>query len=242
MLFLILVSTVFGTILALWEGPLEGQQNDIALAQSTVELSVIRAVINITSHVPELCLAMFLRGMEIGSLRENLRVYLLVGPNVTSDYVFGELLYPGVNVTIDSRDMLIYMRECGEAAAPIVEGLFRNSSSAFMDGSFGDLTFNWIRCYRGANGLRVGGSNPSSIDEYRYNSQKEWYLETWRQSQNQYYYAFLEQNMDARNMSLTEAKLRALSASIQAATGIGGCRLNGPASGECSLIFLTPAI
>jgi hypothetical protein len=231
MFFLIMLSTLFGSILAVIEAPLEGQQNDNALAQSTTELSVIQAVINITSLIPELCLAMFLRGTEIGALRENIKLYLLVGPNATSSYLIGELLDPGVNITVNSREILLFMDECGEAAAPLVETMFRNSSSAFKDGSFDNLSFNWIRCYPGANGLGGGGSSPSSIDEFRYNSQYAWYTKLWRESQKEYYDAFLEQNLDA-NMSRTQAKARALSASIQQATGIDGCMLNAPASGE----------
>jgi hypothetical protein len=180
--------------------------------------------------MPEVCLALYFNQEDLGTLLERVRDYIFLGPNATADFI-GEYYSPGVVVQVNSSDLFQFMSRCGDAAAPLVETLFRNSSSAFKDASFDAVTFNWIRCYPGANGLGQSASLPSSIDEFRYDAQYAWYTQTWRQSREQYYTTFLQQNLDA-NMSLPVAKEQALRASIEQATGIDGCELNGPASGE----------
>jgi hypothetical protein len=230
MLFLILVSTLFGSILAIYEAPLEVQQNDNYLAQSTLELTVLRSVVNITTFVPQICLAMYFNGLGLEDLRTRFQEFVLLGPNATFPAIFGDYISPGVIVTTNTSEMFEYMNSCGNAAGPIVERLFRNTSTVFTKASFDSLTFNWIRCYSGANGLGGRPSPPASIDEYRYNAQYAWYTETWRASQQQLYKTFLQQNLEA-NMSLTDATEQAKVSSFLEATGIDGCEVNAPASG-----------
>jgi hypothetical protein len=230
MLFLVLVSIVFGSILASLEAPLEVDQNDSYLAQSTLEIAVLRSVVNITTFVPQLCLAMYFNGLGLEDLRTRFQEYVLLGPNATLPAIFGDYMSPGVIVTTNSSEMFEYMNSCGNAAGPIVERLFRNTSTLIKKASPGSLTFNWIRCYSGANGLGGHPSMPSNIDEFRYNAQYEWYTETWRKSQQQLYQTFLQQNLEA-NMSLTDATEQAKLSSFRDATGADGCEVNAPASG-----------
>jgi hypothetical protein len=234
MLFLILVSTLFGSILATLEAPMEVEQNDSYLAQSTLEIAVLRSVVNITTFVPQICLAMYFNGLGLEDLRTRFQEYVLLGPNATFPAIFGEYVSPGVTVTTNSSEMFEYMNSCGNAAGPIVERLFRNTSNVFKKGSSGSLTFNWIRCYPGANGLGGRPSAPTNVDEFRYNAQYDWYTETWRESQQQLYQTLLQQNLEA-NMSLPDATEQAKLSSFLEATGIDGCEVNAPASGTLCL-------
>ena len=235
MFFLIFLSVLFGFFLARAETPLEIQQNDAAMVQSMLQLSTVRFVVNTTDTIPALCLGLYFLQQNVSSLDEYLLEHLLGPGNSSLAAQSPELVSPGREVSVNTSETLQFMVQCGQVAGSIVERTIRNTSAIYRDEVPGDLTFNWVRCYPGARGLGQAGESPTSIDEYRFNAQYEWYAKTWKQSQNETYQALLAEYLaDSANSSTTteEAVLRAKNESYQLATGASGCSYNVPSSGK----------
>ena len=227
MLFLTLLSAVFGLFLAYAEAPLEFQLNDNSLAQNARERHTLNAVVNITDIIPTLCLRMFIKQVNVSSIPSFLRQHIFLSNVSLTPITDISSTEPSSNGTLDdvvtfnSTALFEFMRSCGAEVAPLVESLFRKTSSAYRDIVASELTFDWIRCYPGAqnSGIRSAMSGSVNIEDFRYDAQLDWYEKSWKQSQLLYYEILLDQYLAQGNTTPEDAKYQATMQSFNLATG-----------------------
>ena len=236
---LCIVSTVFGLFLARSEAPNEVLVNDRTLATSAQKLSSSLALSKITSRMPKVCMELFFRNdTNLTDLTEAMATAILrdLQSNQTIDEDYQSPNGTGKNVTIDTSELYAFMGECWQAATPALEQLLDSLKESAA--STASMSFNWIRCFPGAKGIKslsVPWLTRVDIAEIQQEAQQELYSSTWWADQDQLYEQYLSEYLSSGNvtgrLNTTRAERLAYQRSVQDATGGTTCELNAAASG-----------
>ena len=175
LLSLILLSMLFGVLLAKLEAPDEISSNDSIIASEVERLAVLSAVGNFSELVPRLCVQLFLvNNTEGDTLQEQLfdlyNDYLSTSRFNESDGVppqTNETEFPVVDLATDLTRHMIDCLKAGENVTDDIVDLFWefNGNTAFQEAvdsiredntdaitAIEQLSLTWVRCYPGANG------------------------------------------------------------------------------------------
>jgi hypothetical protein len=227
---LIFIAVVVGIILAKVEAPLEVTANDRVISndiQTYDGLLLLSAPLfsEQSKFLPSVCLDLYLR-QQNASLIEK---YILEVMQSESNTLEALNLTDPLDLNGTSVD--VFMKECGEFARPIMKSI-EEDNTTFYAVIGNALRFNWIRCIPGAKGLNTvaGMASLGMIPYMRYEAQKEYFIQVWREDQKRLYQYYYDESL-ALNMSSANASIFALQESVKEASGVDGCELNAPASG-----------
>ncbi|GKY98452.1 hypothetical protein MPSEU_000802600 [Mayamaea pseudoterrestris] len=245
---LVVLATLVGLMLAKSEAPNEVHVNDKNLENTAKSLSAAMTLGEITSRIPKLCMNLFFfNDTQSHNLTEKLSDYILKASqdsNSFQDVYRNDQSSSGSMVTINTTDLYEFMKECGQAATPAVEQLFRKLKNSTANSA--SMTFNWIRCFPGARGiesLSVPWLTRSNLSEIQPQAQRDLFTQTWWADQQQLYQQHLNASIASGDgsdpVNLTKAKLHAYQQSIDQATGGTACELNAAASGWFWFIILS---
>lgn len=139
------------------------------------------------------------------------------------------------NITI-SPELKRFMIRCGRISSPKIEQLIQRAlrTSRELDGK---LTFNWMRCYEGASGvssrtIKVGKQRRVAhrIEEVQYESQHDFYEDQWERDRREKLNALVDTYTTQGNLTLEQARSKALWETATMATGGDACGFNSAAS------------
>lgn len=239
MFVLILFSMLFGLWVSHYEAPQEVADNNARLANYTKSQKLAQSMYNITTMLPELCLEMYLNNetTKEEAIERILNEIAFFQGNVTDSreedilkQVSGESQSNHIN---NATELKKWMFNCTSFMQPTLVTMFeRFGQIAFT--SAGQLTFNWIRCVPGADGLEhfkwIGASN--NISQMRYAAQSEHFTQAWNTDQQNLFGRYQQELKNNRNDSRSQEKVMALVFSIDDASGYFACEYNAPAAGE----------
>lgn len=230
---LVAVALLFGFFLSKLEGPPEIEANDHLLAAHTEAETLVTIVSNFTGLLPQLCIKLYFDNHSILELGPALFDRLVDGALDESEDLKVEQLVNRSLLSIDTEELFTYMEACGNDAKPITSFLAERAANASKRVS-GDLSFNWVRCYPGADGL--GGTGQSdiwatgqSIEEIRPAAQVQHFQRVWELDRQRIYHETLRESLKDPHYrgSAGALRLAAFDYSIAQASGAVGCELNG---------------
>lgn len=244
-LLLLVLSFVFGALLAFYEGPNQINENNIVMQNIFKNNETIRVITNAASFLPNVCLSIYLEGLnntiDVASLKKRVKDELW-DVNITSEEtvvtrLFREVQKKGESiVSVNTTEAFNFLDTCGEAGREAVQDLFPFAAENFVNDyhMFNDLKFEWIRCtpvsqsedYLGLD-LRFFYSDDLEVE-----AQTELYKNAWIQDQQSLYEQYMEDLDEEANVTNFQDTKEALERSINDATGIGVCALNVAATGE----------
>ena len=152
------------------------------------------------------------------------------------------LFYESRQISLNGTDMVIapeldrFMSRCGRISSSKLEQLIQRALriSRELDGK---LTFNWMRCYEGASGvssrtIKVGKQRRVAhrIEDVRYDAQHHFYEGQWERDRREKLNALVETYMMKGNVTLDQARSKALWETATMATGGDACGFNSAAS------------
>jgi hypothetical protein len=229
---LLLITCLFGYIVATSESPYEINSNDAVYAAQTIAIRSSFLITNFTAALPRLCLDIYVDQDDDDDLLNVSQPIIqdtLAGTGYTTyttaalDISRNSTIRTFFNQTFNSsQDLYDFLLRCGEQARTIntrlIVSLLQNMTSVSQQ-----PTFNWIRCVNESTGLQgTDAFLRAPVDQYRFDAQEQLYQETWLNNQNELF----RQNLANDQMSIIEAYVQ----SLKDATGGSKCGLNGPAA------------
>ncbi|KAL7577683.1 hypothetical protein ACA910_015194 [Epithemia clementina (nom. ined.)] len=254
---LIIFSLWFGALMCNYEGPPEIDENNMKLSQTFFANISTSAVINFTMVLPRVCFTLYLvqgqnytgdEPVSIAGLETN--VTDMISPfllNMKSKYgvaPLDSLLVPdqgnnypneapelfepdGVNINV--TDFYYFMSSCGESGKAIAVKLLALTIENAIQASE-SLTFNWIRCFEGANHGDSGfNSQDLSPQQRSASGQTEVFTSAWEEDRQQLYEQYFNQSIN-EGVNPVVAHVNATIDAALNATGKSVCEWNSPAA------------
>ena len=219
---LIFLSLFFGIILAALEAEGEVESNDDILATRFLARRAQDLVTSMTVSAPRVCLHGYLTGMNATPFSDAL-IDLIARPAEEFKTENPDLLglYNETNMT----ELYEFLVECGNSSRSFAD----EEARAAVGGSVSELSFNWIRCYEGANNLKVDISGDILRSQERNpRLQREFYERVWRSDFDRLYAQYRKEE---NAVTLAES-LKASTRALEDASGGDSCYLNGSGSGK----------
>ena len=145
---------------------------------------------------------------------------------------FPDSLRDADGVFSDPEQFFSFMEDCGNEAQANADSLLSQSVATLITSSQ-ELSFDWIRCFDGADGTRSFRGGQLTPEQRSVEGQTDWFTRTWELDRQRlfdlYYLQLIEDGFDQ-----TDAFKIATQEAARDANGGSECNLNAPAAGELS--------
>jgi len=181
---LIVFSLLFGILLAHVEYPNEVNQNNALLAGRADAVTFSELGTALTSLIPKLCFELYLNNVtlsETEDVGDKIWEIILSENRTFLNDTIQDAVLGGKLITVNATTLYEFMVECGNATSSVVEGVQERIQNA-TESSSDDLTFNWIRCFPGAESGKLQMLTIVSSDLIRPEAQEEYFSEVWQVS------------------------------------------------------------
>lgn len=242
---LTVLSGIFGGFLCELESPGEIDLNNERMASMFLAEAEADLILNMTTVLPRACYATYLYQLNetefVADIEDVLRAIIrpvfvpssnpLVGP--VGPEVFIEenrdSLFDPPSILINSTDLFIYMSDCGIAASEVIRDRLAETISNVAKTASQDLTFNWIRCFDGAEAGSIEfRGNELTAEQRSQSGQAQAYSQEWNEDREALFRLYFNQFLEDGE-SPVAAFVNASALSVEEATGGGTCAFNGPA-------------
>ena len=246
---LVFVSLGFGSILCEQEAPPEISNNDASLEQRYFTNFSSSLILNLTMVLPRVCTIAFLSKGNSTLESSETDAAALLAPLLNYDLAKGHSVLPKLLLphegydypdsfptafdpetrVINSTELYLFMSECGESLQEAISSLLATTIRDSIKAA-NSLTFNWIRCYEGADGgTRDFNGGQLSAQERSMQGQSRVYVESWEEDRQSLYQDYYQAMIDS-GVDPTTAWVNATTAAAKDATGGSVCVLNAPAA------------
>ena len=232
---LIAIAMIFGYFLCRLEAPGEIHDNNMALAANRMMEQLARMNEITVTITPLLCLDTYLENVELATLVDDITHFNSQLYMVDGDYVVQQMLSSGGNFNLQNisvsnfTEMRNFISTCGIEINKMVlefqETAFNNTILDEYVGS--EVTFNWIKCPVDKTDVSSNETDLTDVVSetfalYEAGEQLKHVQERWEQDLNATYEERYAEYLST-NMSVVEAKRKALAEAYANADGFDGC-------------------